>query len=65
MICIRPGDYEYWKNLRRDSLKAYTAAKKKFPGFKSGVEQADLATPDIYERYTAVEKPLLRAGRRH
>jgi phytoene dehydrogenase-like protein len=56
-------DYDYWHNLRQDSVH-YKAEKErianeviagleqKFPGISSQVEMRDVATPITWERYT-------------
>lgn len=60
---FRVNDFDYWEKLYADK-KAYKAEKKKiletaagqfekiYPGFRSKIEESDVATPMTYVRYT-------------
>jgi phytoene dehydrogenase-like protein len=64
MIVRLSSNYEYWSNLRNHHPDDYQKAKKelirevvgvlnqRFPGLAQHLEQADLATPATYERWT-------------
>jgi phytoene dehydrogenase-like protein len=63
LSCMIDADYDYWKKLRQQpalyraekarALAAVTEAlERRFPGLKSQVEMADVATPVTFERYT-------------
>jgi phytoene dehydrogenase-like protein len=64
MECLLPvNDFNYWEQLYKDKA-AYKAEKekiaamvadelgKKYPGFKSSIEETDVLSPMTYVRYT-------------
>lgn len=63
LVVLLKADYDYWKSVGEDSVRyqeekqrvleqVIRALEERYPGIRSDIEVADVATPLTYERYT-------------